>query len=83
MAVNYGGGKRVEWSYDAFSRRVKQRDADENNNIVSRDLLWEGLSLIESRDSATTEVRRYYGDGEEREREYALDETERSGIFAP
>jgi RHS repeat-associated protein len=65
VAVNYAG-KRVEWSYDAFNRRVQQRDTDETNGLRTRDLIWEGLSLIESRDQTTGEVRRYYGNGEER-----------------
>jgi RHS repeat-associated protein len=66
VAVNYAG-KRVEWSYDAFNRRVQQRDQDETNGLRTRDLIWDGLSLIESRNQATGEVRRYYSNGEERE----------------
>ena len=71
LAANYLGAgqdnRRVEWSYDAFSRRVQQRDANETNGLRNRDLIWDGLSLIESRDATGEEVRRYYGNGEERE----------------
>jgi RHS repeat-associated protein len=57
----------VTWAYDAFSRRVKQHDTAPAGPEIVRDLIWEGLSIIESRDQATGEIRRYYGNGEERE----------------
>ena len=69
VAVNYGGGKRVEWTYDAYSRRVKQEDITAGGVHSTRDLIWEGLNLIESRASqggTAGEVRKYYGNGEER-----------------
>ncbi len=67
VGVNYGDGlsQRVEWSYDAFDRRVQQRDND-GSSTVTRDLIWEGLSIIESRNQSSGEVRKYYGNGEER-----------------
>jgi RHS repeat-associated protein len=57
----------VTWEYDAFSRRVKQHDTAPAGPEIVRDLIWEGLSIIESRNQATGEIRRYYGNGEERE----------------
>jgi YD repeat-containing protein len=67
VRVRYAGNTRtVEWSYDAFNRRIQQRDTDETNGLRTRDLIWDGVSLIESRDQTTGEVRRYYGNGEER-----------------
>ena len=65
VAVNYGNGQRVEWSYDAFSRRVKQHDTGGDESV--RDLIWEGMAIIESRDESSGEIRRYYGNGEERQ----------------
>ena len=56
VQVDYGNGNWVKWSYDAFDRRVKQHDND-GTSTVTRDLIWEGLSLIESRQS-TGELRR-------------------------
>ncbi len=56
----------VAWEYDAFSRRVKQHDTPPAQAEKVRDLIWDGLSLIESRDTSG-EVRKYYGHGEERE----------------
>ena len=70
VAVNYNNnGDRVAWSYDAFHRRVKQTDTTAAAGMVVHDLIWEGLSLVESRASQSGtpgEVRRYYGNGEER-----------------
>ena len=57
----------VTWEYDAFSRRVKQHDTAPAGPEIVRDLIWEGLSIIESRNQATGEIRRYYGNGEERQ----------------
>ncbi len=57
----------VTWEYDAFSRRVKQHNTAPASPEVVRDLIWDGLSIIESRDQTTGEIRRYYGNGEERE----------------
>ena len=57
----------VTWEYDAFSRRVKQHDTAPAGPEMVRDLIWEGLSIIENRNQATGEIRRYYGNGEERQ----------------
>jgi RHS repeat-associated protein len=57
----------VTWEYDAFSRRVKQHDTAPAGPEIVRDLIWEGLSIIESRNQATGEIRRFYGNGEERQ----------------
>ena len=55
------------WEYDAFNRRVRQHDTAPGGAAEQvRELIWEGLSLIESRDQTTGEVRKYYGNGEER-----------------
>lgn len=56
----------VTWEYDAFSRRVRQHDTPPGQAEQVRELIWEGLAIIESRD-ASGEIRRYYGNGEERE----------------
>jgi RHS repeat-associated protein len=69
VAVTYNNnGDRVAWSYDAFHRRVKQTDTTAAG-VVVHDLVWDGLTLIENRASQSGtpgEVRRYYGNGEER-----------------
>jgi RHS repeat-associated protein len=57
----------VTWEYDAFSRRVKQHDTAPAGPEIVRDLIWEGLSIIENRNQATGEIRRFYGNGEERQ----------------
>ena len=52
------------WEYDAFNRRVRQHDTPPDAAEQVRELIWEGLTLIESRTAG--EVRKYYGNGEER-----------------
>ena len=61
------GTCRTEMTYDGFGRRVRIVEKESGATAANRTFLWEGLSMVEERDSSGGTVRRrFFGEGEER-----------------
>lgn len=68
VGISYTDGSSTEIEYDAFSRRDRIIERDTNSAAVSdKRFIWNGLSLLEERETATdTATRRFYTEGEKR-----------------
>ena len=56
----------TEFGYDGFDRRVRVVEKQGATVVSDKHLVWEGLSIVEERDSANTVTKRFFGMGEQR-----------------
>jgi len=67
IGIDHADGSTTDIEYDAFSRRDRIIEKDATATVTSdKRYIWNGLTLLEERDTATdTVLRRFYGTGEE------------------
>lgn len=64
VKITYANGEKTEFSYDGLGRRVKIVEKDASNSVIGdRRFVWDGLQIVEERDSSNVLVKRYYGQG--------------------
>jgi RHS repeat-associated protein len=64
LAIVYVDDSRTEFTYDAFSRRVRILEKDDQGDpVTDKRLLWEGAVIVQERDTQNAVVKRYEDDG--------------------
>lgn len=64
VKIVYGSGGSTEFTYDGLGRRVKIVEKDGSSTVTSdKRFVWDGLAIVEERNSSNTVMKRFYGQG--------------------
>jgi RHS repeat-associated protein len=64
LAIQYADGSRTEFTYDAFSRRMRILEKDDQGDpVTDKRLLWEGTGIAQERGAGNTVIKRYSTQG--------------------
>jgi len=62
-AVNEPGGGQSQFTYDSFGRRVQITESTSGTVTSTKNLVWEGMGIVEETNSSSVVTKLYFGQG--------------------